>query len=150
MKIRANDHRQHTKRPEDEMGRVHEEHMARPRLGGVQARLQLGVEKSRLGLDVLGQLFLGGTGITRTRWNFSPMSLRNFRTWLGPRRSPVSSKMRSQAWAMVWTGLLLEGLADQVAIGGHLALGTMVVALPEAFQAPRAKGGDVAMDGGLD
>ena len=72
------------------MGRVDEEHMTFSGLGGVQARLQLGVEKSGLVCDVLGQVFLGGTGIGRTRWNFRPMSLRNLRTWLGPRRSPVS------------------------------------------------------------
>jgi len=35
--------------------------------GVVQARLQFGVEKIGLGLDVLGQVFLGGTGIMRTR-----------------------------------------------------------------------------------
>ena len=53
--------------PEHEMGRVHEEHVTLSRLGGVQARLQFGVEKSRLDCDVLGQVFLGGTGIMRTR-----------------------------------------------------------------------------------
>ena len=72
------------------MGRVDEEHVTLSRLGGVQARLQLGLEKLGLGLDVLGQVFLGGTGIARTRWNFRPRSLRNLRTWLGPRRNPVS------------------------------------------------------------
>src|SRR5271170_7857919 len=44
--------------------------------------------------------------------------------------------------------LLLEGRANEVAIGGHLALGTMGVARPETFQAPQTKGDDVAMDGG--
>jgi hypothetical protein len=44
--------------------------------------------------------------------------------------------------------LLLEGLTDQLAIGSHLALGTMVVARPETLQAPRAKGDDVPRDGG--
>jgi hypothetical protein len=39
------------------MGRVDKEHMTGPRLGGVQARPQLGVEESRLGLDMLGQVF---------------------------------------------------------------------------------------------
>jgi hypothetical protein len=53
--------------PEDEMGRVDEEHMALSGLGGVQTRLQLGVEKSGLGFHVLGQLFWGGMGIKRTR-----------------------------------------------------------------------------------
>ena len=72
------------------MGRVDEEHMTASRRGGIQAGLQVGFEKLGLGFDVLGQVFLGGTGITRTRWNFRPRSLRNFRTWLGPRRSPVS------------------------------------------------------------
>ena len=50
---------------------------------GVQAGLQLGLEEIGLGPGVLGQVFLGGTGIGRTRWNFRPMPLRNFRTWLG-------------------------------------------------------------------
>lgn len=77
--------------------------MALSRLSGFETRLQLGVKKSRLGRDVLGQVF-GGTGMARTRWNFRPMSVRNFRTWLGLRLSPVNSKMRSQASTMVWTG----------------------------------------------
>src|SRR5437868_3422786 len=34
---------------------------------------------------------------------------------------------------------ILEGLSDQLAIAGHLALGTIVVARPETFQAARAK-----------
>ena len=72
------------------MGRIDEEHMAVSGFSGIQLRLQFGVVKSRLGLDVLGQVFLGGTGIGRTRRNFRPMSLTNLRTWLGPRRSPVS------------------------------------------------------------
>ena len=77
-------------RAEDEMGRIDEEHMAVSGYSGIQSRLQLAVVKNRLGFDVLGQVFLGGTGIGRTLRNFRPMSLRNFRTWLGPRRSPVN------------------------------------------------------------
>ena len=72
------------------MGRIDEEHMAVAGDRGVQAGLQLGLEEIGLGPGVLGQVFLGGTGIGRTRWNFRPMPLRNFRTWLGPRRNPVS------------------------------------------------------------
>jgi hypothetical protein len=49
------------------MGRVHKEHVTSSCMGVVQERLQFGVEKIGLGLDVLGQVFLGGTGITRTR-----------------------------------------------------------------------------------
>jgi hypothetical protein len=52
---------------EDEMGRIDEEHMTDPGPRGIQARLQLALEKSRLDLDVLCQVFLGGTGIIRTR-----------------------------------------------------------------------------------
>ena len=72
------------------MSRVDEVHMAVSALSGVQSGLQFVVVKSGLGFDVLGQIFLGGTGTGRTRRNFRPMSLRNFRTWLGPRRNPVS------------------------------------------------------------
>src|SRR5262245_3496030 len=86
------------------MGRVHEEHMTLSRHSGIEAWLQVGFEKLGLNFDVLGHVFLGGTGITRTRWNFRPRSLRNLRTWLGPRRRPVSWKMRSHASATVWTG----------------------------------------------
>jgi hypothetical protein len=53
--------------PEHETGRVHKEHLTPSRVGLTQERLQLGVEKFGLGLDVLGQVFLGGTGIMRTR-----------------------------------------------------------------------------------
>ncbi len=53
--------------PEHEMGRVHKEHVSPSRVSLVQERLQFGVEKFGLGLDVFGQVFLGGTGITRTR-----------------------------------------------------------------------------------
>jgi hypothetical protein len=41
-----------------------------------QAGLQVGFEKLGLGFDVLSQVFLGGTGITRTRWNFRPSGTR--------------------------------------------------------------------------
>jgi hypothetical protein len=67
-------------RPEYEMGRVDEKHMTLPRESGVQLRLQFRVEKLRLGFDVLGQVFLGGTGIARTHCHFMPRSLRNLRT----------------------------------------------------------------------
>ena len=72
------------------MGRIDEEHMALPRSGGVQGGLQLGVEEIGLDGDVLGQVFLGGTGMGRAHCHFRPRSLRNFRTCVGPRRSPVS------------------------------------------------------------
>ena len=49
------------------MGRIDEEHMAGPGDCGVQTRLQLAIEKSRLSLDVLGQVFFGGTGTIRAR-----------------------------------------------------------------------------------
>jgi hypothetical protein len=39
------------------MGRIDEEHMTISRLGGVQTRFQLGVEKLALGGDVLSQVF---------------------------------------------------------------------------------------------
>src|SRR5260370_34046070 len=77
------------------MGRVDEEYMPSSRHGGVEAGLQVGFEKLGLGFDVFGQVFLGGTGTMRTRWNFSPRPLRNLRVWLGPRRRPVNSKTRS-------------------------------------------------------
>ena len=71
------------------MGRIDEEHMTLPPLGRIQDRLQLGVEKIRLDGECSAKLFLGGTGMAR-RCHFRPKSLRNFRTWVGPRRSPVS------------------------------------------------------------
>ena len=77
-------------RPEHEMGGVDKEHMTTPHLGSVQLWLQFFVEKLGLSCDVFGQVFLGGTGIARTRCHFMPKSLRNLRTWLGPRRRPVS------------------------------------------------------------
>src|SRR6516165_1515170 len=86
------------------MGRVDEEHVTVPRHSGIEEWLQVGFEKLGLDFDALGQVFLGGTGITQTRWNFRPRSLRNLRTWLGPRRSPVSRKMRSHASATVRAG----------------------------------------------
>ena len=72
------------------MGRIDEEHMALPRLSGVQDRLQLGVEKIRLDGDLLGQALLGRHRDGAVRCHFRPRSLRNFRTCVGPRRSPVS------------------------------------------------------------
>jgi hypothetical protein len=39
------------------VGRVDEEDVASSRLGGLQPRLQLGLEESGLGLGVLGQVF---------------------------------------------------------------------------------------------
>ena len=44
------------------MGRIDKEHMALPRLGGVQGGLQLGVEKIGLDGDVLSEVFLGARG----------------------------------------------------------------------------------------
>jgi hypothetical protein len=49
------------------MGRVDEEHVTLSRHGGIEAWLQVGLEKLGLDFDVLGQVFLGATGITRTR-----------------------------------------------------------------------------------
>ena len=130
------------------MGRVDEEHMARSRLSGVQTRLQLGVEKSRLGLDVLGQVLFGRHGDRADALKFQAHVLEELPHLAGA--APQSGQLED-AVAGLGDGVdrsLLEGLTDQLAIGGHLALGTMVVARPEAFQAPRAKGGDVPMDGG--
>ena len=62
------------------MGRVDEEHVTLSCHGRIEAWLQDGFEKLGLDFNVLGQVFLGGTGITRTRWNFSPRPLRNLRT----------------------------------------------------------------------
>ncbi len=56
----------------------------------LQARLQFAAAKPSLNLDVLSQFFLGGTGIARMRCHFMPRPLRKWRTWLGPRRSPVN------------------------------------------------------------
>jgi len=45
-------------------------------------------------------------------------------------------------------GLLLEGLADQITIGGHFAGRSMDVRPPEPIQASLAKGGHVTLDSG--
>jgi hypothetical protein len=62
------------------MGRVDEKHMTLSREGGVELRFQLLVEKLGLDFNVLGQVFLGGTGMARTHCHFMPRSLRNLRT----------------------------------------------------------------------
>ncbi len=130
------------------MGRIDEGHVTLAGDGGVQTRPQIVIEESRLSLGVLGQVLLGGTGIMWTLWNFRPMSLRNSRTWLGPRRNPVSRKMRSQASATVRTGCSSKDLRIRSRLGGHLALVTMDVPAPQAIPAPFSKGDDVAIDGG--
>src|SRR6185437_15694158 len=90
--------------PEDEMGRIDEEHVAVAGEGGLQAGRQFGLEELGLVPGMLGPVFLGGTGIGRTRWDFRPMPSRNVRTWPGPRRNPVSREIRSHASAMVRAG----------------------------------------------
>ena len=69
-------------RTKHEMGRIDEKYVALSLLGSIESWLQFGVVKTGLGFDVLGQVFLGGTGMGRTRRNFRPMSLRNLRTWV--------------------------------------------------------------------
>ena len=49
------------------VGGIHEPHVPAPGNGRIQARFQLGAEELTLGGDVLGQVFLGGIGIARTR-----------------------------------------------------------------------------------
>jgi len=90
--------------PEDEMDRIDEEHMAPAGDRGLRTGLQFGLEEIGLGSGVLGQVLLGGPGTGQTRWNFRPMSLRNLRTWLVPRRNPVRWRIRSRASAMVRAG----------------------------------------------
>src|SRR3954452_17603410 len=46
------------------------------------------------------------------------------------------------------SGLLLEGLADQVAISGHFAHWAIGIPLPQAIQIPLSKRGHVPLDGG--
>ena len=130
------------------MGRVDEEHMARPRLGGVQARLQLGLEEIGLGLDVLGQVFLGGTGIGADPLEFQAHVLEELAHLAG---TASQSGQLKDAFARLGHGaggLLLEGLADQVAIGGHLAHRAIGVPPPQAVQAPVSERGHVPLDGG--
>ena len=86
------------------MSRVHEEDVTETGLSVIQFRFQFGVEKLGKVPNVLVQLFLGGTGIARMRCHFNPMSLRNLRTWVGPRRRPVSFSIRSHASAIVQAG----------------------------------------------
>lgn len=76
---------------EHEMGGVDEKHVTDAGLSLVQTRFQLLIVECGLGGGVLRQVFLGGTGIARTRWHRIPMPFRNFRTCVGPRRIPVSS-----------------------------------------------------------
>ena len=62
------------------MSRVDEEDVTLYRHRSARAGLPFGFEKLGLDLDVLGQVFWGGTGTMRTRSNFRPRSLRNLRT----------------------------------------------------------------------
>lgn len=64
-------------RAEHKMGRVDEEHVSLPRLRGVQRGLQFFVEKSSLIGGMLDEVFLGGTGMARTRCHLSPMPFKN-------------------------------------------------------------------------
>ncbi len=54
------------------MRRVDEEHVSLSSLRGVERWLQLAIEKCGLVGNVLGKVFLGGTGMARTRCHFSP------------------------------------------------------------------------------
>ena len=69
--------------------------------GFVQPRVQFVVEKLLLVACVLLHAFLGGTGTARERFQPNPMSLRNLRTFVGLRSSPVSSTIRSATSATV-------------------------------------------------
>ena len=62
------------------MGRIDEEYVTNARLRLVQTRFQLIVMEGSLGSHMLGQVFLGGTGMARTRWHFIPMPFMNSRT----------------------------------------------------------------------
>src|SRR5271169_1860174 len=86
------------------MGRVHEQHVAVSGDRRIEPRLQFGVQELPLFANMLGQVFLGGTGIARTRCQRNPRPARNRRTWVGPRRRPVNVAIRSQASATVRTG----------------------------------------------
>lgn len=77
-------------RPVHKVGRIDEEDVSPPSGGGVEAGLQFDVVKQGLLGDMLGQVFLGGTGSARTRCHLSPMSFRNLRVCDSPRRRPVS------------------------------------------------------------
>ena len=73
------------------MGRIDEEHMAVSGFSGIQLRLQFGVVKSRLGLDVLGQVFLGGTLIGFSNFHeFKTHVFDELTNLARTRRSPVS------------------------------------------------------------
>ena len=63
----GNDHKQHKNVPNMMWAASTEEHMSLFGHSGVQARLQFVSEELGLGFDVLGQVFLGGTGTMRTR-----------------------------------------------------------------------------------
>ena len=66
----------------------------------------------------------------------------------GPAAQPGQLK---DAFARLGDGrgwLLLEGGADQLAIGGHLAHRATEIPLPQAVQAPLPKRGHVSLDGG--
>src|SRR5262249_48006995 len=91
-------------RAEDEVSCIDEEHMTDAGLGLVQPRLQLDIVKRGLIGGVLRQVFLGGTGMARTRCHPIAISFRNFPTWVGWARIPVNSKIRWQASAVVRTG----------------------------------------------
>ena len=131
------------------MGRVDEEHVTFTGLGGGQDRLQFGVEKSGLVCNVLGQGFFWRHGDRTDPVKLQAQILEELvRHPAGPAAQPGQLK---DAFARLGDGrgwLLLEGGADQLAIGGHLAHRATEIPLPQAVQAPLPKRGHVSLDGG--
>ena len=103
------------------MGRIDEEHVTLSGLGGVQARLQLGLEESGLGLRRARPSFFGRHGDRADPLEFQAHVLEELAHLAGAASQPGQLE---DAFARLGHGagrLLLEGLADQLAIGGHLA-----------------------------
>ena len=117
------------------MGRVDEEHVTFTGLGGGQDRLQFGLEKSGLVCNVLGQVFWRH-GDRTDPVKLQAQILEELAHLAGPAAQPGQLK---DAFARLGDGrgwLLLEGGADQLAIGGHLAHRATEIPLPQAVQAP--------------
>lgn len=129
------------------MGSVDEEHMTFARLSSVQTWLQFGVEEIGLGCDVLGQVFLGGTGMADAL-PFQAQILEELAHLAGTTPQSGQSKDAFARFGHGAGGLILEGFADQIAIGGHFADRAIEVPTPESVQGSLSERDHVALDCG--
>ena len=114
-----NDQRQHKNVPKHEMGRVDEEHMTVTRSSGVQTWLQFGVEEIGLGLRRARPSFFGRHRDGADTLPFQAQIFEELAHLAGT--TPQSGQLKDPfaRFGHGAGGLLLEGFADQLAIGGH-------------------------------